>query len=294
MFDYVKEDKELETDSAIDTLKFVSPLWSPFQCINWCVGEARDGMRSSNFFFYETNQKFKFKTLNKLFKQGKKATYRYDMDSMRSADGENTYDVKKQFERIRAIKFDYAFDYVKRMQGQKLLSHKVYEHNKLFKTIQRHSYSYYYDFDQSLHLDPDPLMFIYPDFRDYQGSMEHRTIHPRDHEVMTKDYSAEIMSKRLGMISQADMYTIDIEVKGRSDLEVGDLIEFKLGEYDANMDKTPDDKMYDGLYMIAAIHHRCSGNQYQQTMKIIKDSCEKTKGENTRGILEDAAADGDI
>jgi hypothetical protein len=111
---------------------------------------------------------------------------------------------------------------------------------------------------------------------------------------MTKDYSAEIMSKRLGMISQADMYTIDIEVKGRSDLEVGDLIEFKLGEYDANMDKTPDDKMYDGLYMIAAIHHRCSGNQYQQTMKIIKDSCEKTKGENTRGILEDAAADGDI
>ncbi len=50
-------------------VKFVSPGWSPFKCINWLATKAipKDGI-AKNFIFFESNKNFYFCTLEGLFK----------------------------------------------------------------------------------------------------------------------------------------------------------------------------------------------------------------------------------
>jgi hypothetical protein len=49
-------------------LKFVSPGWTPFQCLNWLAKKAipKSG-QACNFLFWETNRAFYFGSLEKIF-----------------------------------------------------------------------------------------------------------------------------------------------------------------------------------------------------------------------------------
>ena len=68
------EESPLGTDLIVinetsNKVKFVSPGWSPFKCINWLATKAipKDGI-AKNFIFFESNKNFYFCTLEGLFK----------------------------------------------------------------------------------------------------------------------------------------------------------------------------------------------------------------------------------
>ena len=60
---------ELEVlDEAINPVKFISPGWTPFKCINWLASKAISAEgRACNFLFWETTKRFYFGSAEKIF-----------------------------------------------------------------------------------------------------------------------------------------------------------------------------------------------------------------------------------
>jgi hypothetical protein len=71
-----------------------------------------------------------------------------------------------------------------------------------------------------------------------------------------------------------DQYKINITVNGRTDLQVGDTVLFRLrgDEIVTKEDKFKTAAKQNGVYMIAAIVHRISPYKHQMVMQLVKES----------------------
>jgi len=103
--------------------------------------------------------------------------------------------------------------------------------------------------------------------------------YPNLHTGVKKNYNermGEIYSNRLSNIKELDSLKLNIIVHGRTDVEVGQMIDIKFpdmeptSESDIAGDKV--DLKYSGRYLITAINHKINILNHSMSMEIIKDS----------------------
>jgi len=268
-----------------NSVKFVSPGWSPFKCINWLATKSipKEG-KAKNFLFFETNKSFYFGSLEYLFKdaienQNIIGVYSYSPNNIRD---NKSRDVASQFFNISDIEMTQTTDHIKNYTNgylaNRLITLDVY--NKKYELI---DYDYVEDYKNNYHTsgkgDTAVPVFTPDSPRNFSSSISYYPVNPKlfnDFPGNVSEKMGEIYGNRKSTLLDLTNVKMNITVPGRSDIEAGNILYLKfpgLGPT-SEKDKTRDniDLNYSGYYLITAIHHRVTGLEHVMIMEVVKDS----------------------
>lgn len=268
-------EKSYFLDESANNIKIVSPMWSAFRVINLAASKAMmpDTHKMSNFVFFETTLGYRFTSLSNLYDQVPIATYYYNNDPARDEGSDGSHrDISAEMAKIYDLRIDTKFDQMERLYNG-AFAHTVWDHNLLFKNIQRRYYHYDNDFDKTKHLGESSVDS--PGFTYDKGALTSSiTTVPFIQNDIPLDNGGKIVASRIPLMNQLDMMKMDITVHGRTDLEVGDCVWVIMGgvEQLTNDDKRGSEDYYNGKYLITAIMHRITGKKHLMVMQVAKES----------------------
>ena len=277
-------------------VKFVSPGWSPFKCINWLATKAipKDGV-AKNFIFFESNKSFYFCTFEGLFRnahQEKNYLGRYLISASNVREDKNSQNVNREMLLAKDVEMVESTDYIKNYTNGYLGNRLVYldVFNKEYQLIDYdHVTSYVKQFHSSgIGKEAKPV-FSLDTFKNYATNISFYPKNPKlfdNYQDNINEKMGEIHGNRLSSMLELTNIKMNMTVPGRTDAEVGRIIYFEypsLGAKDeSDTGSSAQDKLYSGYYIITAIHHKVNKNEHSMIMEVIKDSLYVDKESTTK------------
>jgi len=280
----------IETDQ-LNQVKFVSPQWSTFECIKWCEKMAvRDDGNTqfpvADYVFYESSQAYYFQAFGELFRDDPVDYFNWDHSQSNGAPQEMM--IKIIDLRHRKI-VDNLTAFLNRAYGQTSFNNDMF-----LKTLNTSVWSYHdtytYNFgatsDSSTSILPEyPKSLADPSNPQLYNIAPDANIAVTDMNRLTHDlpddYEKYSTLSRIPAFNFLEMNQIDIDIWGRSWLEVGDMININQGNYTQDVDPVTgqslnvDDTKTSGNWLVTAIHHRLSPNQHKMTVQCVRNSTEQ-------------------
>lgn len=297
------EIKELETETPLVVLndsankvKFISPGWTPFKCLNWLATKAipKDG-KAKNFLFFETNKAFYFGAIEHVFKesvQNELSIGKYSISASNIRDGDAVPDINREYFIAKDVEMVETTDHIKNYTNgylaNRLITLDIY--NKDYKVT---DYDYVNEYKNQFHTSgsgPTSVpVFTAESLRNFATSISFYPINPRLFQETEENYFKENVNEKMPEIygnrksSLLDLTNIKMHltVPGRTDIEVGRILYFSypaLGAKDDKNEEGKEDKSYSGYYLITAIHHKINKIDHSMRMEIVKDSLYVEKG----------------
>ena len=93
--DYLKTDKEIDADPTSNKYGFIANMRKPFNIITWLASKAVSKDDTAGYFFYETQDGYKFKSIDNLINQEPKAEYTYTEVNISEIDRNNDFNILK-------------------------------------------------------------------------------------------------------------------------------------------------------------------------------------------------------
>ena len=271
-------------------ISFVSPMWSPIECINWLTKRSIGNKRKSpSFLFYETTKGYYCASLEDLI-----AT-QLESDEIISEYFFNTHiqerNLKKDFSNVEDVKFKTNLDI---MQSQDLghFTSSIYTYDLIKKEDALYYYDHSFGFKDYVHMESykkEGNSVVNDDTKTYNMLFPFNVLRSANTKPIlatlnpgvldsTEDsidlHPDTFVSQRLSSLMDINTLKLDITVPGRTDMEVGRLIRFwypSVGQQSA-----PEEIKYDvfisGIFMVTAIHHQITQFRHTMTMEIAKDS----------------------
>lgn len=273
-------------NETANKVKFVSPGWSPFKCINWLASKAipDDGV-AKNYIFFESNKNFYFCTLEGLFRdahQSKNYLGRYLIAVSNIRENKNSQDVSREMFLAKDVEMVESADYIKNYTNGYLANRLVYldVFNKEYELI---DYDHVLNYEKQYHTsgigNETKPVFNKDTFRNYATNISFYPKNPKlfnDYPGNISEKMGEIYGNRLSSMLELTNIKMNMTVPGRTDAEVGRLIYFEYPSLGAKDEKdtgsSAQDKLYSGYYIITAIHHKINKLEHQMVMEVIKDS----------------------
>jgi hypothetical protein len=273
-------------NESSNKVKFVSPGWSPFKCINWLATKAipKDGV-AKNFIFFESNKSFYLGTLENLFRnahQEKNYLGRYLISASNVREDKNSQNVNREMFLAKDVEMIESTDYIKNYTNGYLGNRLIYldVFNKEYELI---DYDHVTNYDKQFHTsglgkEAKPV-FNNETFRNFATNISFYPKNPKlfnDYADNVSEKMGEIHGNRLSSMLELTNIKMNMTVPGRTDAEVGRLIYFEYpsmgGKSESDTGSTAQDKLYSGYYLITAIHHKVNKFEHQMVMEVIKDS----------------------
>jgi hypothetical protein len=268
----------VDADLSDNSIKFVSPYWSPFKIINHVTSRAllpNNTLVTPNYLFYQTCEGHKFKSITNLINQPSFTSFVFDKNPSRAVlpDGTSTRDINREFAEIKDLTFIAAPDFVNNMLSG-AYNHNVHSVDLFNKSYKVTNYSFDRDFTKTAHTDKFKLTtFVAP-----LSSGQH-TIRPVCTNLFTNvaDRTPEILANRVSLLAQLETWKLGITIHGRTDLSVGMTVNIALNKFkmvDSTDKHSSDtiDNIYSGKYLITAISHRFTMSKHEINMEVIKDA----------------------
>lgn len=266
----------LETNKSVfieDTknkISYISNYWSPIQNIKYISDRAvtRTGS-SASCLFYETKQGFAFTSLNTLTSGVAVAQYQFGVGGLNN--------VARGLSRIEKIHIDTGFDYIER------LASGAYGNRALLVDPYNKTYDFgYYDFVEAFakqnHLNPQSFATDSVTRR-LNSVFRSRVVPSRSFASMKTESSEQWFKQRLTELAGINAFNIQIEVAGRLDVVVGQVVEVFLyaGQISTDGASRKDmneiiDRIYSGRYLITGICHAMDKQRHTMNLKLAKDS----------------------
>jgi len=273
-------------NEASNKVKFISPGWSPFKCINWLASKAipKDGT-AKNFIFFESNKNFYFGTLENLFRdahENKNYLGRYLISVSNIRDDKNSQNVNREMFLAKDVEMIETSDYVKNYTNGYLANRLVYldVFNKEYELV---DYDHTLNYEKQFHssgkgVEAKPI-FSKDTYKNFATNISFYPKNPKlftDYPDNISEKMGEIYGNRLSSMLELTNIKMNMTVPGRTDAEVGRLIYFEYPSLGAKDEKdtgsSAQDKLYSGYYIITAIHHKINKLEHSMTMEVIKDS----------------------
>ena len=284
-------------DEASNKVKFISPGWTAFKCINWLATKSLPKTTTAaNFIFFESNKNFYFGTLENLFKDASLnnnyiGRYHIAASNIRSDDG--TTDVNREMFLAQDVIMSETADYIKNYTNGYLGSRLIYldMYNKEYQQI---DYDHVSNYKNQFHISgPGSTAiptFSQETFVNFASSISFYPKNPKlfnDFPDNISEKMGQIHGNRLSSMLELTNIKMVMTVPGRTDVEIGRILYFDypaLGPKDAT-DKVlgAQDKQYSGYYFITAIHHKINKNEHKMTMEVVKDSLYVDVDSNSKG-----------
>lgn len=268
-----------------NNVKFISPGWTPFKCINWLTTKSipEDGV-SKNFLFFESNKGFYYGSVEKLFKIGNQngvnGSYVFGaVKNIRSR--RHGVDVNREMFIAEKATIANNIDYVK-LSTNGYLSNRLITIDVYNKEIKYTDYDYVNEYSKQFHSSGEGKNSkpIFSSETKRTPSM-HTSFYPVNPKLFNNfpgnisEKMPDIFGNRRSSLIDLTNIKMNIEVPGRTDIEVGEMIDFRMPKLGPAEDKNSEeqkDSLYSGKYLITAIHHRITVNNHTMSMEIVKDS----------------------
>ena len=288
-------------------ITFVSPMWSPFQCLNWLAKRSIGNQnKSPTFMFYETTKGFYFASIEGLVKNQLENgdiysafVYNTNLSNLQTVGS-----LIKGFQTIEALQFITNLDVI---QSQDLghFASTVHSFNMVKKEYTAYYYDHGFNYKQYNHmedgkLDPSTGAYKFPDIdqedpaktdKQYKMIFPINVLRSSDSKPFVSTVNPgvldstedsidlrpeEFVSQRNSSLMDLTTLRLQITVPGRTDAEVGRMIQLY---YPSVGEKTKEDseaviwdKFVTGIYMITAIHHQITPLRHTMFLEISKDS----------------------
>ena len=274
-----------------NSIKFVSPGWTPFKCINWCASKSiPESGRACSFLFFETNKAFMFINMESLFNVNNQnpnssiGTYRYNVNALQK--NENTNIKMFNINDLKIIKnFDHLENYNNGYYANRLMSLDI-----INKKVTMTDYDLRTEYDNYEHTEGEKtLPFFKPNTPlSTLSDIKFNPIHPGLHgsfegpnssflpfESNANEKMPEIYGNRKSNLLDLTQLKMDIFVPGRTDIEVGRMLKLVYPDVSPKGidDKSSDneDTAYTGNYLITSINHKLTQQDHMMSMEIVKD-----------------------
>ena len=274
-------------EPTANKIKFVSNFWTPFQCIDYIAKTSitnNDELQSPSYLFYEDNKTHNFRTISNIIKAnsplaGNKRFYFDAVNGRKSAATGTEYALLAEYETVLKMRVVSGFDYFGRHTAG-AWANRVVDFNILTKSIDTRLYNYWYDFDASGHMGNYPAVSNQVQYDDHNSKITRNVSFTHAHNGIASDRRGDVAAKRIGLLTNLDYMSLEIEIHGRTDLKVGDLIDLRLQNFASafiNSDEgdTTLDQLWSGHYMITQMQHRLNSNRHMITMRVTKDAVNK-------------------
>lgn len=270
------------------SVSFVACSWSPLKCINWIANRSfNTSTEAPSFLFFETNKSFKFMSIEEMIdrqkvKGGVFAEYTYAPTySAKTIKPNSKYlyskpELTKQYNIVRNIA---PYSYFNVLDGQDFgyYAGTMITQDYILKTYQEFPVDYYNTFKNFRHLG-DPNNQSYPSkmARDVAVKNVVRTKAFKLHNDQNDPKYEKWMIQRNSLLYEATKFHLEIEVPGRTDIEVGVLIDFMypkaIDKNDVSQEEDALDPFISGLYLVTAIRHSFKLNKHTMHLEMMKDS----------------------
>jgi hypothetical protein len=273
------------------SVSFVACSWSPLKAINWVAARSFDTTsQAPTFLLYESNKSFYFVSLEELITEQRNsdtifAEYIYypgaqDIQNI----PKSTYlyvkpELTKQYKIVSNMKPITQFDILK---GQDFgyYASKLIVHDMTLKTYQETIFDYGDNFKKFEHMEKKSSPVFPKNLpRNPEAQNVVRTKSYHIHNDLKDPLFEKWTLQRNSLLFEASNLRIEIEVPGRTDIEVGKLVNFL---YPKGVDKPQGgtvestlDPYMSGLYLITAIKHSFSLNKHVMWLELMKDSFKK-------------------
>ncbi len=258
-------------------IKFVSPGWTPAECINWVASKAIPTSGGANFIFWETAHGFFFGTVNDLIKEKIIVGSYAVTDTLANSSPNNT---SEKMATIKSLKIKQNFDQISnRLTGylaSRLVDVDLY--NKSFNNI---DYDHSLTFDKYSHMEgPKGIpLFEYSSIKQPLTYTEVNFSYPNLHTNYDNNFDTttkEVFGNRRSNLLELGNFKMEATIHGRTDIACGTMIHLKLPRGNAvshneRSDNT-DDMLYTGYYLITSLTHKISPRKHLISMMLTKDS----------------------
>ena len=272
-----------------NSVKFVSPGWTPLQCINWLSSKSIPSFgKSNNYLFWETTQAFYFGNLETIFQinnssgLGNLGKYRYAAKNV--ADGTDSVEQKMfMVQDVEIVKTtDHLQNYFSGYLANRLITLDVI--NKKYELVDYDHVDNFSQYDHTAGKGGLPL-FAQNSPRAPGSSVKFYPVNPGLHTLKNNisEKISRIHGNRISSMMELNNFKLHLTVPGRTDAEVGSMMYFSYPDVSPNSSedasKTNEDVFYSGNYLVTAIRHKINLFNHSMTMEIVKDSLSNKAGE---------------
>jgi uncharacterized protein YktA (UPF0223 family) len=275
-------------NGASNRVKFVSPGWSPFKCINWLATKAipKDG-NAKNFLFFESSKSFYFGSIEYIFKNAVETNNiigEYTISTSNITGKNDRKDLGREYFIAQDVDMVTTVDQIKNFTNGFLANRLVYldVHNKIYNLV---DYDYVEEYKAQYHTSGKGENALPPfsnnSLRNFATDISFYPKNPKLFDGFTDNVNEKmdvIYGNRKSSLLDLNNIRMNISVPGRTDVEVGRLLYFiypSLGpkdQSDLNSSTVNQDTLYSGYYLITAINHKINRHEHIMTMEIVKDS----------------------
>lgn len=262
-----------------NSVKFVSPGWTPFKCINWlCSKSIPKSGKACNFLFWETTHGFYYGSVETLFELDNNiniGTYSYSIPNTK-----DTTDTLNKMFLIENIEIPNQSDYFRNFDlgylasnmlslnmFNKKFEHYVYDHVEKFR-----------DYKHSNFVNPVPLFSDYT-LRNANTNIHLYPIYPNLFTNVIDNVNEkvpQIYGNRNSNIVELSNFRVNIIVPGRTDVEAGNKVSLYIPDIgprsEEDISKNFVDTSYSGDYLITCITHKFTPLRHYMAMELVKDS----------------------
>jgi hypothetical protein len=300
---------ESNFETSYGNYNFVVPTIKPFDAINWMSVYARpsDSKPGADMLLYENKFGFNFRSLQTLMDTSKNTVYNnytYNPKNTSSIDiGHDaynvlTYEIMNSFDSLGAINsgifanrlmsidpitrrtkitdFDYS-KYTNELKARKLNSSPI-------------SNNFQNRFQDGLNNTPQSVFkLVFSNFGQRQVQYVQQQ-DPSANTIANDIYAETYIPYRTAQLALSNYTRIKISVPGDAALTVGLIVNFQLLSLNPN-NKTID-PYYSGNYLITAVRHMITMNEYKTVLEISKESVTKAYAspDNTSSIWQNTSS----
>jgi len=289
---YSINDNKLESSKELSKLKilsetennvkFVSPGWTPFKCINWCASKAipKDG-KACNFLFFETNKEFIFTSVEHLFDVNNNSgdvsigEYFYSPNQI-----EGNQSISKKLFQVEEFDVIKTQDHLSNLDNG-YLSSKLLTLDIINKIYEDHNYDIVEKFPQYQHSQGKNSKPFFGE-ECVRNPLTDINFHPtmpglfNDITDNVNERMFEIHGNRKSNLLELHNFKLNITIPGRTDVQVGRMINFNFPDISPrNSDDKAmlsKDELYSGFYLITSINHKVTIDRHTMVMEITRDS----------------------
>ena len=324
--DHLGSSTPLKAEKCLHKQKFIIPYWTPLNSINWLAARAVDSKNpeNCNWLFYEDLDGFKFTSWGKLASE--EATSAPDsllesigraiIDILPNTPSNSTFsdftyfpsptetdsdgeDKEIAFKNMERLLFPSSHNVMENIESGYFASHLV-THDIVRKKYEHSKYSYKNDFDSADRVEKESMLAQKgDDFSDKEWS--HYKYYPKHKLAFDKqddnDKVETWVLKRNAQMQQMEGQRLNFTAPGDSTRRVGQVVDITMPTF-ATPSKPLEnwyDKYITGKYVISAIRHSISNENYEMRVELIRDSLPNPMPSSATnfnfGSMVDSAAD---
>lgn len=268
--------KKIIIEQTRNSTKYVSNYWSPVKNIHYLADFAINESGSPSYVFFENRDGLNFGSLETLSASEVVAQeFNYDSSTQEvSPTGTSNRDINRDYRRIVEYSLKTGFNLMTRIRSGMIAS-GAFGYDITTKRFSVKTFDYFSEFNSRKHLNKYPavtntipsyftskLMFVPKPYENFEG--------------FGSNSSFETIQRRVSEVMQAEDFKIEIQVPGRLDYTVGQVVKIKsfqiapLKKEENNAEAL--DAIFSGRYLVTAINHFITRESHRCSIELSKDS----------------------